>query len=122
MRKDNDRGFLRIGDVAGIVRVPVHTLRYWESMFKEIIQPYRSKGGQRRYSERDIEKVLEIKRLLKEEGYSISGAKRLFKNGEGKGELPLSCGRRKLNWSHIAQEVTELIRERLADRVEEKRG
>jgi DNA-binding transcriptional MerR regulator len=114
MKEDSDRRLLRIGDVAGIVRVPVHTLRYWESMFKEIIQPYRSKGEQRRYSERDIEKIFEIKRLLKEEGYSISGAKRIFKNGEGKGELPLSCGRRKLNWSYIAQEVTELIRERLS--------
>ena len=121
MKKDHDRGFLRIGDVAGIVRVPDHTLRYWESVFKEIIQPYRSKGGQRRYSGRDIEKVFEIKRLLREEGYSISGAKRILKNGEEKEKSPLSCGRRKLNWSHIAQEVTELIRERLSDRVEEKR-
>jgi DNA-binding transcriptional MerR regulator len=119
MKEDSDRRLLRIGDVAGIVRVPVHTLRYWEGMFKEIIQPYRSKGEQRRYSGRDIEKIFEIKRLLREEGYSISGAKRIFENGEGKEELPLSCGRRRLNWSHIAQEVTELIRERLSDGVDQ---
>jgi len=118
VKEDIDRGLLRIGDVAEIAMVPVHTLRYWEDMFREIVHPCRSKGGQRRYSKGDVRKILEIKRLLKEEGYSIAGARRVLKNGEGKEELPLSYGRRRLNWSHIAQEVTELIRERLSDRVE----
>jgi DNA-binding transcriptional MerR regulator len=114
MKEDRDRGLLSIGDVAEITKLPIHTLRYWESMFKEIVHPCRSKGGQRRYSERDIEKIREIKKLLKEEGYSIAGAKRIFINGGRKEELPLSYGVRRLNWSHIAQEVTELIRERLS--------
>jgi DNA-binding transcriptional MerR regulator len=119
MKEDRDRGLLRIGDVAEIVKMPMHTLRYWESMFKEIVNPCRSKGNQRRYGEREIEKILEIKRLLKEEGYSITGAKRIFKNGQGKEKLLLSSEKRGLNWSHIAQEVTALIRERLSDVIDQ---
>ena len=78
--KDNKR-LLRIGDVAELIEVPVHTLRYWERMFKEELSPYRSRGGQRRYSVIDIEKIREVKRLLKEEGYSIKGVKRIVAKG-----------------------------------------
>jgi len=114
-----NRGLLRIGDVADITKLPIHTLRYWESMFREMVSPCRSKGGQRRYSERDIKKMLEIKRLLKEEGYSIAGAKRVLKNGGEKEGLPSFYERRRLNWSHIAQEVTEFIRERLSNEIDQ---
>jgi DNA-binding transcriptional MerR regulator len=115
MKEESNRGFLRIGDVAEIAKVPVHTLRYWEGMFKGIVQPYRSRGGQRRYSGQDIEKVLEIRKLLKEEGYSINGAQRILRNAEGEEGLPLLYRKKRLNWSHIAQEVTQLIRERLSE-------
>jgi len=108
---------LRIGDVAVIAGVPVHTLRYWERMFKEVMDPCRSDGGQRYYSESDIEKILEIKRLLKDEGYSIAGARRTLKNGEKKEGVPLSYLKNRLNWSHIAQEVTELIKEKLSGEI-----
>lgn len=74
----NDDGrLLRISEVAEMMEVPVHTLRYWERMFKEELSPYRSRGGQRRYSEMDVKKIREVKRLLKEEGYSIKGVKRI---------------------------------------------
>lgn len=107
-----ERRLLRIGDVAAIIRVPIHTLRYWENMFQEVMSPGRSEGGQRRYCERDIEKIRGIKRLLKEEGYSIAGAKRILKS-------PLSSRGRALNWSDIAQEVTELIREKLSEEIDQ---
>ena len=114
MKEVKERGLLRISDVAEIARVPVHTLRYWESMFKGIVHPCRSKGGQRRYSGGDVERVLEIKRLLKEEGYSINGAKRILKDSE-KGEASTVYYQRKeLDWPRIAKEVTELIRKKLS--------
>lgn len=56
--------------------VEVHTLRYWEAEFSEFLHPVRTRGGQRRYRAKDIETVLVIKRLLREEMYSIAGAKR----------------------------------------------
>jgi DNA-binding transcriptional MerR regulator len=105
---------LRIGDVARITRMSIHTLRYWERMFGEILSPCRSGGGQRRYGEKDIEKILEVKRLLKEEGYSINGAKKVLSNSKREEELALYYRRREFDWSHIAQEVTELIRKKLS--------
>lgn len=113
----NDDGrLLRISEVAEMMEVPVHTLRYWERMFNEELRPYRSRGGQRRYSEMDVEKIREVKRLLKEEGYSIKGVKRIVTNGVRHRE-PLSLSaERELDWSAIAQEVHRLLREKCCDR------
>ena len=107
---------LRIGEVAEIIDVPVHTLRYWERMFQEELRPYRSSGGQRRYSELDVSKIREVKRLLKEEGYSIHGVRRLFKNGNGNKEFFTPSLAREPDWSAIALDVTRLIREKFYDR------
>ena len=112
--KDNG-SLLRIGEVAEIIEVPIHTLRYWERMFKEELNPYRSRGGQRRYSVIDIEKIREVKRLLKEEGYSIKGVKRIVDKGVRKKEsLSLSTGKEP-DWTAIAQAVTRLLREKCCD-------
>jgi len=113
--KDNKR-LLRIGDVAELIEVPVHTLRYWERMFKDDLNPYRSSGGQRVYSELDVDKIREVKRLLKEEGYSIHGVRRLFKNGTGNKESFTPSSSREPDWSAIALDVTRLIREKFYDR------
>lgn len=58
--------------------VETHTLRYWEKEFAGFLQPMRTPGGQRRYRPQDIQVILEIKRLLKEEMYSIAGARRVL--------------------------------------------
>ena len=78
--KDGGR-LLRIGEVAEIMEVPIHTIRYWERMFRAELSPCRSGGGQRRYGGTDLEKIREVKRLLREEGYSIKGVKRIVTNG-----------------------------------------
>ena len=112
--KDKKR-LLRIGEVAEIIEVPVHTLRYWERMLTEDLRPYRSSGGQRQYSELDVEKIREVKKLLKEEGYSINGVRRIFKNGNRNRELFASSAEREPDWSAIALEITRLIREKYYD-------
>ena len=104
---------LRIGDVAGMTKVSIHTLRYWENVFGGVIEPCRSKGGQRTYSEKNIQKIMEVKRLLKEEGYSINGARRILENS-GDEKSFFSCRKKEFDWSYIAQEVTELIRKKLS--------
>jgi DNA-binding transcriptional MerR regulator len=74
-----DKLFFKIGEVAEITRVEPHVLRYWESEFG-LIKPNKSETGQRIYKKRDVETILEIKKLLYEERFSIEGAKkRLFK-------------------------------------------
>jgi DNA-binding transcriptional MerR regulator len=56
--------------------VEVHTLRYWEREFAQFLAPLRTKGGQRRYRSEDIQVVLLLKRLLREEMFSIAGARK----------------------------------------------
>jgi len=66
--------YFKIGEVSQIARVEPYVLRYWESEFN-MMRPTRSRARQRLYHRRDVELILEIKRLLYEEKFTISGAK-----------------------------------------------
>lgn len=59
-----------------ITGVEVYTLRYWEKEFAQFLLPGRTEGGQRRYRPEDIHVVFTIKRLLRDEMFSIAGARR----------------------------------------------
>jgi len=67
--------FFRIGEVSRIVRVEASVLRYWESEFG-FLSPRKGKSGQRTYTAEDIGILLQIKKLLYEERYTIDGAKK----------------------------------------------
>ena len=66
-----------INDKTG--RAQTHTLRYWESEFKQI-KPSIKAGGRRYYSEKNIKIIRFIKFLLKEKGLTIKGVKRILSN------------------------------------------
>ncbi len=68
-----DKMAFKIGEAADYVGVKQYVLRYWESEF-DILQPKKSKNGQRMYSKRDVETALLIKKLLHEDRFSIEGA------------------------------------------------
>ena len=73
--------YFRIGEVAGLVGVEPHVLRYWEREFRSI-RPTKSAKGQRVYSRRDVENLLRVRDLLYSEGFTIAGAKkRLLRSG-----------------------------------------
>jgi DNA-binding transcriptional MerR regulator len=67
--------FFKIGEVAKITGIKPYILRYWESEFP-IIRPEKNRVGQRVYQKKDLERILEIKRLLYDERYTIAGAKK----------------------------------------------
>jgi len=69
--------FYKIGEVSEITKLPAYVLRFWETEFG-FLKPKKSQGQQRLYVQRDIETVLEIKRLLYEEGHTIAGVKRFW--------------------------------------------
>ena len=69
-----DKLYFRIGEVSRIVGVKPYVLRYWESEFA--LNPRQPNSPQRVYKRRDVELILEIKRLLHEERYTIKGAKK----------------------------------------------
>ena len=70
-----DRLYFRIGEVSAITGIPPYVLRYWESEFPSL-QPKKSGGGQRLYRKRDVIVVLEIKKLLYQERYTVAGARK----------------------------------------------
>jgi DNA-binding transcriptional MerR regulator len=67
--------YYRIGEVATVVGVETHVLRYWETEFPTI-RPQKSSKGHRVYSRKDVEKLIRVKQLLYSEGYTVQGAKR----------------------------------------------
>lgn len=70
-----DKLYFKIGEVCDLTGLKQHVLRYWESEFR-ILAPQRANSRQRLYRRVDVENILRIKRLLKEEGFTISGAKK----------------------------------------------
>jgi DNA-binding transcriptional MerR regulator len=74
-----DKLYFRIGEVADIVGVEAHVLRYWESEFR--LRPARSSSGQRLYRKGDLARFLRVRQLLHEEGYTIAGARKLLMEG-----------------------------------------
>jgi DNA-binding transcriptional MerR regulator len=75
-----DKLYFRIGEVAGLVGVDAHVLRYWESEFS--LKPHRSSSGQRLYRKPDLSMFMRIRRLLHDEGYTIAGARRVLAEGD----------------------------------------
>lgn len=83
-----DKLFFKIGEASEIAGVENYVLRYWEDEF-DILKPEKNRSGQRLYKKKDVELVLEIKRLLYEEQYTIAGAKKKLKR-KRKNESQLS--------------------------------
>ena len=63
-----------IGQAGKMVKLPQSVLRYWETVFKQL-RPEKTPGGTRKYSEDDIQTILQIKELLYEKKYTIAGAR-----------------------------------------------
>jgi len=70
-----DKLYFKIGEVSRISGLPGHVLRFWEGEFKKI-NPRRTASGQRSYTRKDIETILEIKHLLYDEKFTIAGARK----------------------------------------------
>lgn len=70
-----DKLYFKIGEVAKLVGVKPYVLRYWETEFS-ILRPGKTRSKHRLYRRKDVETLLEIRRLLYAERYTIEGAKR----------------------------------------------
>jgi DNA-binding transcriptional MerR regulator len=73
--------YYRIGEVAVLVGVEPHVLRYWEREFRNI-RPTKSAKGQRVYSRRDVENLVRVRELLYREGFTIAGAKKKLQEAD----------------------------------------
>ena len=67
----------KIGEVATLLGVKTHVLRYWEQEFSSL-KPTKLNNGQRIYFRSDVEMALMIKKLLYRDAYSLRGAKKVI--------------------------------------------
>ena len=65
-----DKLYFRIGEVCKLTRTHAYVLRFWEKEFP-MLKPVKSSTGHRMYRRKDVELVLEIKKLLYQEGFTI---------------------------------------------------
>ena len=84
-----DRLYFKIGDVAKICGLETYVLRFWESQFPQL-KPNKSGTGQRLYRRREVELVLEIKRLVHEEGYTLPCARQALEQQSRRSAAPES--------------------------------
>lgn len=74
----SEKLYYKIGEVAEIVGVKPYVLRYWETEFSSL-RPSKSKSKHRLYRRKDVDALLEIKRLLHQERFTIEGARKHLK-------------------------------------------
>ena len=73
--------YYSISEVAKITDLEQYVLRYWESEFEQL-KPQKNRAGNRVYTNKEIKLILFIKKLLREERYTIEGAKQVLQTWE----------------------------------------
>jgi DNA-binding transcriptional MerR regulator len=69
--------YYSISEVSKITGLEQYVLRYWETEFEQL-KPAKNRAGNRIYTNREIKTILYIKQLLREERYTIEGAKQVL--------------------------------------------
>jgi DNA-binding transcriptional MerR regulator len=95
-----DKLYFRIGEVSRLAGVKAYVLRYWETEFSGL-GPKKSGTNQRLYRRKDVELILEIKRLLYDKRFTIEGARK-FLEARAK---PAAAGSKKMTPASPAQPV-----------------
>ena len=113
--KGNEK-LLSIREVSARTGVPAHTLRFWEKEMPDILCPARTPGGQRRYNEEMMERVLMIKRLSDEKRYSLAVIREHLGVVHGPVESPACIrndARTERAVERIVDEIADLLKEKL---------
>jgi len=71
--------YYSISEVSKITEVEQYVLRYWETEFEQL-KPQKNRAGNRVFTNKDIQLILQIKSLLREKRYTIEGAKNILSN------------------------------------------
>lgn len=69
--------YYSISEVSKLTDLEQYILRYWETEFDQL-KPSKNRAGNRIYTNKDIKLILKIKKLLRDEKYTIEGAKRIL--------------------------------------------
>lgn len=108
MQIPDDKTYFRIGEMSRIIGVEPYVLRYWESEFSQI-RPARADSKQRTYQKKDLEVIMEIKRLLYDEKLTIEGAKKRLAAKRRPGSEPAVDHKKMIE--NIKEELQDIIEE-----------
>ncbi len=78
--------YFTIGEVADLCAVKPHVLRYWEQEFPQL-SPVKRRGNRRYYQRQDVLTIRQIRGLLYEEGFTISGARQRLSGEEARQDV-----------------------------------
>ncbi len=92
--------FYRIGEVSRITGLEPYVLRFWETEFPHL-RPEKRKSGQRLYTKRDLDNINQVKELLYQQGFTITGAKKKLKRRSSKDSTDII--------KHVVREIRELL-------------
>lgn len=81
--------YFTIGEVSELCDVKPHVLRYWETEFPSL-KPVKRRGNRRYYQRHDVLTIRQIRSLLYEQGFTITGARQRLEGEHGKQEATLS--------------------------------
>ena len=81
LKKNIEKVFYTIGEVAKRYDVNVSLIRFWEKEF-DILKPKKNKKGNRLFRKKDVENLDIIYHLVKERGFTLEGAKRKIKENK----------------------------------------
>ena len=82
--------YFTIGEVSELCDVKPHVLRYWETEFTSL-KPVKRRGNRRYYQRHDVLMIRQIRGLLYEQGYTISGARQRLEGEVGRVETSMSA-------------------------------
>ncbi|MEE9186583.1 MAG: MerR family transcriptional regulator [Bacteroidota bacterium] len=106
--------YYSISEVSKITALEQYVLRYWESEFEQL-KPAKNRAGNRIYTNKDIKLILHIKKLLREERYTIEGAKQVLQTwnpedeeGEQLELLQGVKGKAKIRDPRLRDDITEV--------------
>ncbi len=77
--KEIEKKYFSIGEVADQLGIAASQIRFWEGEF-DIIKPQKNRNGKRQFTKDDIDKVKLVHHLVKDQGYTLQGAKNTIKN------------------------------------------
>lgn len=111
----------RLNEVCKVAKVQPYMLRFWATEFPDL-EAEKSGTGQRRYTRKQVERILQIRQLLFDEGLTIAGAKkRLAKEAEAgaKGSRRKTAQKKSAAKATEAAEATETVDKQARKRVQE---
>ncbi len=91
LKEETQKLYYSISEVSEIFEINASTIRFWEKEF-EVLKPTKNKKGNRLFTQKDIDLIKQIVELVKQQGFTIQGAKEQLKSKSSKKTIVPSIG------------------------------